>query len=327
MTIFGIDERLPSNYNNVFKGTSWLGNFTGALISNDLVLSASHVVNNYLNTTVSFNTTEGIIFGKAVYLDNYNDIAIFQLNKTLRKIKPLGLNVASQQFLQLDTSLVGFHGDQKSQTKSSTKNISVVGNTKDVLQYDLDAYPGSSGGPLLDYRNNIIGINTSQYADTNEGAKVTRDLVSTIVNYDNKKNGVSSIKNKNLLDKTDITRVLDTKTNAHLYTNDEEVIDDLIGDKRFVLEDNWKLDNRKDVYEFYSSKTGDFFYTSDYYEMLYVDEAIPEYKNNGIVFGVEDNTIHRLYNPTAGLHFYTDDYKEALYAVEHYNYEIEGMLN
>lgn len=324
MTIFGIDNRTPSQYNNIFKGTSWLGNFSGVLVSNDLVLSASHVVKHYINTTVSFNTLEGKVLGTAVYIDRYNDIVLFQLNKVLTKTQPLKLNVASQQLLNIESSLVGFHGDTKEQTKVSDKNTRLV---QSELQYTLDAYKGSSGGPILDYKNRVVGINSSEYNDTNVGSRITYDLINTIRSFDNKKNGPSKLNNQPLLNKTDITRILDTKTGAHLYTGDAEVIQDLTGDSRFRFEDNWKDSKENDVYEFYNSATGDFFYTSNYTEMLYVDEYIPQYENNGRVFGVEDNTIHRLYNSHNGMHFYTDDFKEAIYATEHYGFHIEGFLN
>lgn len=323
MTIFGKDDRKVSNIPNVLKGTSPKGNFTGALVSNDLILTAAHVI-GYGGKTF-FETIQGNIEAYVVYENNIDDVALYQLKQKV-SIEPLKLKIPTQQLLNLGTTLVGYHADKPGQSSITDYNTNYF-KEYDEITYTLDAYKGSSGGPLLDYKGRIIGVNHSQSFDSNYGTSISYKLINIIKSFDSKKNGPSKIvNNKPLLDNNDIVRILDKSSVTHMYTSDINLVEDLKLDSRFVIEDVWKGDTEKDVYSFHNSKTNNWFYTSDYMEMLYVSDNLPDYFENGRVFGVEDNTIHRLYNPESGHHFYTDSLEENNYVIANLGYRNEGFL-
>jgi Repeat of unknown function (DUF5648)/Trypsin-like peptidase domain len=324
MTVFGSDDRISSNYNNVFKGLSNLGNFTGSLVKSDLVLSVAHAVQG-LGSYVTFETTSGKIVGKAVFWDEYDDIAIFQLEKQLN-ITPFNLTTPTQDLLNFGTTLVGYHGDRPGQAKVFSRNSTLLKQTNELV-YDHDAIRGSSGGPLLDINNNLIGVNHSQNEYNNIGTGINEELTQKIQELDNLVKGSVVINNSNsILEEGDIVRFLDKKTGAHVYTDDVEKIQSLGNNSNFIGEDVWKNSGENDVYEFYNPESNDYLYTSDLYEISVVQATLKDYKFNGSVFGVEDNTIYRLYNPSNGLHFYTDNHAEAQNADLNLGFDNEGFL-
>jgi hypothetical protein len=326
MTIFGTDERTPSNNKSVFKGTSDNGNFSGALVSDDLVLSAAHVKKG--GEKIYFETTEGVIEGKPVYSDIRDDIMLFQLVKQVKTITPLEIYSPTKDLLSKGTTLIGFHADIKGQSSSTEYNTQIVSDDGKELLYKHDAYRGSSGGPLLDYLGRLIGINYLETYWANYGTAIDSKLIEKIRYYDSLVGGKSKIKLENtpLLEDDDITRIYDSETHTHFYTSDTSLLKELTNDSRFVVEDKWVDNGENDVYELYNSKSGDYLYTSDQNEIEKVSENLPDYKLNGAVFGVEDDTIHRLYNPTSGQHFYTDSKEEHDNVIANLGFVDEGYL-
>jgi hypothetical protein len=324
MTIFGIDDRTSSNNKAVFKGTSINGNFSGALVSKDLVLSAAHVKKG--GEKFFFETSEGTIEGKPVYWDIRDDIMLFQLEKQVKTIVPLELYTPTQETLKLGTTLIGFHADLPGQSSSTDYYTQIVSDDGKELLYKHDAYRGSSGGPLLDYQGRLIGINHLETSWANYGTAITKELIEKITYYDNLVGGTTIKTDTPILGDSDIIRLLDKKTKAHIYTSDPTQFQELISDSRYVIEDKWLDTGEGDVYLLYNSESGDYLYTSDLNEVDKVPDILPDYQLFGKVFGVEDNTIHRLYDPETGLHFYTDDIGERDSVIANLGYVSEGYL-
>lgn len=329
MTIFFPDERIPSNYNNVFQGLNSKGRFTGFLVSNDLVLTVKHALPG---RNTSFQTSEGRISATNVFSDPYRDYALFQLDRSV-SITPFTLDKPQATLLPLGTQLIGFHADYPGQTSSFKQNTTIEGFSE--LYYKHDAFRGSSGGPILDFRGFVIGVNYAESASGNYNIaeSVTQDMLDDVAYYDSLQNGSSYnfVLDEHDFDVPQIARFLNTDNHSHLYTTDEEVIRDLANDDRFVQETSNIMDNGEgDVYEFYNTHTNSYFYTRSVQERWNIERNLDHFEINsygqGHVFGVDDNTMHRLYNPENGRHFYTPSDFEAQYVIDNLGFQSEGFL-
>jgi hypothetical protein len=301
------DQRIFSNYANVFKGISSKGQFSGVLITNDLVLTVAHST-NYLYNSATFTSpfSNEEYKGKAVYLNNYNDIGIYQLDNSIFNIVPVkySLDTLATRYNYDYVKLIGYskdHVGKQSEVFSNSKNNIFIDDYNDTLFYDLDALRGSSGGGLFDEDNNLIGINTHETEIYNYGSSLTEDLLSTIeeldklYNYSNSKN---------------INRYFIKENGAHFYTTENLNNNNLILEDSFVQNNN--VSDNKTVYELLNKNTGSYLYTSSLYEIEVVKTTLDEFDLTGNLFQL-DNTqiIYRLFNPNTGHHFYTDDENEA----------------
>lgn len=308
------DQRKLSNVAYVLKGESRLGQFSGVLISNDLILTVAHSI-NYLEDGASFYSVNNDIYkGQAVYLDEYEDVAIFQLNKK-SEIKPATLELLTEENFNKYISLIGYHkdfvGKQSIVTATDSNNVSFT-EEDNALYYDLDALQGSSGGALINNNGNLIGINTSQYSNTNAGTSLSQELLMTIHELDVLENYKPIINDG---DDVDIHRFLNVKEGSHFYTRDAEVINDLYNNSNFKFENiinNDDTTGQKVVYELYNKENNSYLYTSNLYEIEVVEATLDEFDLTGVQFSMStDLTIYRLFNPETGNHFYTDNFNEA----------------
>ena len=326
MAIFGSDDRTISHFPNVFRGKGSKGNFTGFLVSNDLVLTVKHALPG---RGFSFETPEGSIKARNVYAHPSQDYALFQLDRPLSAVAPLALDKPDAALLKLGTTLVGYHADFPGQTESFSRSGDL--GWWDVY-YEHDAFRGSSGGPLLDFRGVAVGVN---YAESGTGrynmaVQVSDAMLEQVAHYDGLVGEASYdfVLEETDFDTPEVARFLNLENHSHFYTSDEETIRDLASSDQFVREHSSILDNGEaNVHVFYVHPTNSFFYTSSKWEAGVIMRDLDHYELvESDAFGVDDKTVHRLYNPINGAHFFTESDFEAAHVEEHLGFVNEGFL-
>jgi hypothetical protein len=349
MSIIGNDDRQASGYANVVYGKTGINDFTGALISNDLV--ATMDVSNDTNAIININGIN--ISATKVYADVYNKLALYQL-QTTTSVKPLTPGVNSQQYLNLGTTLVSFdeHNKQSSQKTSYNNSAKlekqfIEGSyyyTYTKLTYTNDIKEltpsGSNGSPILNQKGELVGFHHYSTADNrypetqyNFGIAIDDNFKSVIIEYDLKVNSSTANNTEytnSFGNRSTIHRYIDTERSTHVYTTSVGAINDFGNDSpRFRLEgqitDGNGDSNDQTVYEFYGKDASNFFYTTSEYERDIIKDN-PGYTYNGAVFGIEDDSMYRLYDFNGSRHFITDSYVEAQALVAQSGYVIEGFL-
>jgi S1-C subfamily serine protease len=142
------------------------GTGSGFIISSDgFIVTNSHVVSNA--TQIGVVLQDGREFsGKIIGEDPATDIAVVQINGENLRATQFG-NSENLQVGQLAVAIGNPYGFQYSVTAGV---VSALGRTlrsesgrliDDVIQTDAALNPGNSGGPLVDSRGQVIGVNTA----------------------------------------------------------------------------------------------------------------------------------------------------------------------
>ncbi|KIO63670.1 hypothetical protein B4064_2873 [Caldibacillus thermoamylovorans] len=177
---------------------------TGTIIDDDKVLTAAHSVYNpgtkqyYRNSTIypgvnkdefpfgSANSIEYIVPVQYIHSGNPKfDYAIIKLNK------PIGHNIERLNFINIKYTLgnpikvIGYLVDKLEETgKVSQYEMEGRALSEDHfnLYYDIDTSIGQSGAPILNNKNEIIGIHIGRYRTNglNGGIKVNKVMENFI---------------------------------------------------------------------------------------------------------------------------------------------------
>ncbi|HEX4033266.1 MAG TPA: trypsin-like peptidase domain-containing protein [Solirubrobacteraceae bacterium] len=157
-----------------FFGATQSDTGSGIVVSaKGLILTNNHVVSGATSITVQFGGSGGATRrARLVGVDASNDLALLS-------VKPAGLRLRALRFGDSATVTVGDPafaiGNPFTYDQTLTAGIiSAVGRTitspngakiSGVIQTDAALNPGNSGGPLLDARGRVIGVN-AQIANT-----------------------------------------------------------------------------------------------------------------------------------------------------------------
>jgi len=142
---------------------------SGVIISDQgYILTNAHVVEGEQGLTVAFNEGKKVVSAKLVGADKTGDIAVLKIDGPV----PAVAKFADSSKLQVGETVVAIGsalGDfRNSVTKGviSGVNRTVEGSTSVYVQTDAPINHGNSGGPLLNLRGEIVGINTLVVRDT-----------------------------------------------------------------------------------------------------------------------------------------------------------------
>ncbi|MGD2201573.1 MAG: trypsin-like peptidase domain-containing protein, partial [Candidatus Bathyarchaeota archaeon] len=126
------------------------------------ILTNWHVVNETSTVNVEFHDGTRVQ-GTVIGLDAYSDVAVLNISGGPRDAVPLELGNSSE--IWVGQEIVAIGNPLGVSGSLSSGFISQVNEKLDlpplivpVLQLDLSVAPGSSGGPLLDLKGNVLGI-------------------------------------------------------------------------------------------------------------------------------------------------------------------------
>lgn len=161
---------LPSTVSieaDIDKGTS---GGTGCIISKSgIILTSSHVIENARNIQVTTHSGKNYTAAVLAILKNKNDLALIKIEpkEDLKLVKFANSDdiKVGQRVLALgcpfgfkDTLTVGI--------------ISRIDYERNKIQTDAAINPGCSGGPLLNMKGEVIGINQSIYNPDNNRSNI-----------------------------------------------------------------------------------------------------------------------------------------------------------
>ena len=169
--------RKESNAGNdslVSKEPTFDSNGTGFFVSNNIVVTNEHVINNCAYLTDSQNNTLEI-----VTVDRLNDLAV------------LRSPIASEDYIYLDDDpelgelvyVAGFPLSFETFNFTSGAVSALVGFEKNITQFQFTApiQPGNSGGPVLNTWGSLIGV---AFASINAaGILESSDVIPQNINY------------------------------------------------------------------------------------------------------------------------------------------------
>ncbi|MGH9999226.1 MAG: S1C family serine protease [Nitrosopumilaceae archaeon] len=157
------------------------------------IITNNHVVEDSQKTTVTF--LDGTSYNaKVIGTDPYTDLAVIKVDVNPSLLHPLPLGDSSNLRVGDQVAAIGNpFGLSGSMTAGIVSQLGRLLSTPgtasfsipDVIQTDAAVNPGNSGGPLLNMKGQVIGINTAIQSGTGEfagiGFAVPSNTVSKIV--------------------------------------------------------------------------------------------------------------------------------------------------
>jgi predicted Zn finger-like uncharacterized protein len=157
-------------------GSGFVLNTSGIVVTN------YHVIAGGTRAWVEFFDDERIEIEGVLFLNHEKDIAILKFDpaKTTRKLVaiPLAMNLPVQGTecvaigapLGLDMSITQGVVSATRTSQDLQREIQLMGHDGTWVQTDAEISPGNSGGPLLNRRGEVLGINTMTYTANNAQA-------------------------------------------------------------------------------------------------------------------------------------------------------------
>ena len=134
-------------------GSGFYINSNGYLITNE------HVVESCKKVWVK--DEDGNNAGLIIRKDKVLDLAIIKVNKKIEKYAKFGSIRTGEDAIALGYPLGETLGSEIKVTKGNIAALSGFKGDQNFLQFTAPIQPGSSGGPLLNERGNLVGVSTA----------------------------------------------------------------------------------------------------------------------------------------------------------------------
>lgn len=152
---------------DIDRGTS---GGTGCVISKDgLILTSSHVIENSRNIKVTTHTGKDYNAKVLAILKNKNDLAIIKINT--KEDLPL-VKFGDSNDIKVGQRVLTIGCPFGFSNTLTTGIVSRIDKERNKIQTDAAINPGCSGGPLLNLKGEIIGINQSIYNPDNNRSNI-----------------------------------------------------------------------------------------------------------------------------------------------------------
>lgn len=157
-------------YYTQVQGSGFVYNFTGQMV----IITNYHVVNNAINITITFVNGNGYV-ATALGSDPYADLALLATDAPQSEYKPL--EIVSSSTLEVGDPVIAIGNPYGLAGSMTTGIVSALGRTiteemtggypiANVIQTTAPLNPGNSGGPLLNYLGQVVGITTAIVEDS-----------------------------------------------------------------------------------------------------------------------------------------------------------------
>lgn len=138
------------------------------------IITNAHVVDGTNKVVVTF--LDGRSYNaKVIGVDEFTDIAVIKVNADLSLLRPLLIGDSSNLKVGETIAAIGnpfgLSGSMTSGIVSQLSRLLPLGagySIPDIIQTDAATNPGNSGGPLLNMRGEVVGINTAIQSTTGE---------------------------------------------------------------------------------------------------------------------------------------------------------------
>lgn len=135
---------------------------TGFFITNDgYLITNNHVIRNSSKIIIQKDSKQFI--AKVIDTDKQNDLALLKIDSPSKPlylfqgdVESKGENIASFGY-----PLIGIQGNELKTTFGNINSISGIKGDLSYYQIDTPIQPGNSGGPLLNYYGEVIGVVTA----------------------------------------------------------------------------------------------------------------------------------------------------------------------
>ena len=152
------------------QGSGFVYNFTVQMV----IITNYHLVHNAINITVTFINGNGYA-AAALGSDPYADLAVLSTDAPQNEYKPL--EIVSSSTLKVGDPLIAVGNPYGLAGSMTTGIVSALGRTiteeltggyaiANVIQTTTPLNPGNSGGPLLNYQGQVVGITTAIVEDS-----------------------------------------------------------------------------------------------------------------------------------------------------------------
>ena len=166
------------------QGSGFVYNDQGNIVTNN------HVIDGATDITVTFLNGESVK-AELVGKDAYADLAVIKVHLRSQALKSISLGNSSS--LQIGETVVAIGNPFGLSGSMSLGIVSQLGRSSteqgfpmiDLIQTDAAVNPGNSGGPLLNMKGEVIGINTMIFSNAggNEGVglAIPSNTISRVV--------------------------------------------------------------------------------------------------------------------------------------------------
>jgi S1-C subfamily serine protease len=157
-------------YYTQVQGSGFVYNFTGQMV----IITNCHVVEDVTDITVTFINGNGhaaTVLGS----DPYADLAVLSTDAPQSECKPL--EIVSSSTLEVGDPVIAIGNPYGLEGSMTTGIVSALGRTiseelsggypiANVIQTSAPINSGNSGGPLLNYQGQVVGITTAIVTDS-----------------------------------------------------------------------------------------------------------------------------------------------------------------